>query len=84
MRRSIIALGFAAVLATHSIANAKLTHSENEEVGDPNRVICRTEQQIGTRLQKIRRCHTAAEWAEVKRDNRRVIDRVQAHKPRQE
>lgn len=65
-------------------ALAKSSTSENEDVGNPQRVICRTEQQIGSRLSKIKRCHTAAEWAEVKRENRRVIDKVQAHKPYQD
>ena len=83
MRSLLIVLGFAVTVAVPSAIMA-LRASENEDVGDPNRVICRTEQQIGSRLSKIKRCHTAAEWSEIKRENRRVIDKIQVHKPRQE
>jgi hypothetical protein len=81
MRAILLTLCVTGALALPS--SVMSMRSENEDVGDPNRVICRTEQQIGSRLQKIRRCHTAAEWAEIKRENRRVIDKVQAHKPSQ-
>jgi hypothetical protein len=83
VRAILLALGFMATLTLATQTVARPGESQNEEVGDQNRIICRTEAQIGSRLSKIRRCHTAAEWAEVKRENRRVIDKVQAHKPSQ-
>lgn len=82
MRLKIIAVCAVVTMALPVPAIA-MRSSDNEEVGDPNRIICRTEEQIGSRLSKIRRCHTAAEWSEIKRENRRVIDKVQAHKPSQ-
>lgn len=79
--RSISAVLFGCVLLAPMGAFAKDDHGDHEEVGNQNRVICRTEQEIGSRLSKVRRCHTAAEWAQIKRENRAIIDRVQAYKP---
>lgn len=81
MRAIFLIIAVTGALALPSAGMA--IRSENEDIGDPNRMICRTEQEIGSRLKKIRRCHTAAEWAEIKRENRRTIDKVQAHKPSQ-
>jgi phage host-nuclease inhibitor protein Gam len=83
MRLTFLAVGLTITLALATGATAQQPATQSEEVGDQSRVICRTETQIGSRLSKIRRCHTAAEWAEVKRENRRVIERVQAMKPAQ-
>lgn len=33
---------------------------------DPNQLICESRQEIGSRLKRIRVCHTAQEWEEVK------------------
>jgi hypothetical protein len=68
-------------LLAPAAALAKRDRNDNEDVGDPNRVICRTESEIGTRLGKIRRCHTAAQWAYLKRETRNTIERVQSIKP---
>jgi hypothetical protein len=42
---------------------------------DPNRVICRTEETTGSRLQAERRCLTAQQWAELQRETRMEMDR---------
>ena len=34
---------------------------------DPNRVICKYSDEPGSRIQRRKVCHTAAEWAERKR-----------------
>jgi hypothetical protein len=34
---------------------------------DPNRQICRTTADTGTRLGRTRECHTAQEWDEIRR-----------------
>ena len=83
MRLTLFAMGLTTTLALATSAIAEERVPQSEEIGDQSRVICRTETQIGSRLSKVKRCHTAAEWAEVKRENRRVIERVQAMKPAQ-
>lgn len=45
--------------------------------GDPNRVVCRSEDVIGSRLRRQKRCMTAQEWADLYFDTRRTVERVQ-------
>jgi hypothetical protein len=39
--------------------------------------ICRTDSESGSRLKKSRSCHTAAEWAELRRQAKANVDRIQ-------
>jgi hypothetical protein len=36
---------------------------------DPNQVICRREEEIGSRLGGHKECHTRAEWEQISRDS---------------
>lgn len=44
---------------------------------DPNAKVCETVSQVGSRLSKKKICATRAEWAEMKRQDREVIDHAQ-------
>ena len=44
---------------------------------DSNRLICRTSDEIGSRLHKKRTCLTASAWLQLERDQRETVDRVQ-------
>jgi len=44
---------------------------------DPDRIICETRQEIGSRLKRIRICHTALEWEEVRLQERVGLMRKQ-------
>ena len=44
---------------------------------DPNRLICENRQEIGSRLKRIRVCHTALEWEEVRLQERVGLMRKQ-------
>ena len=46
-----------------------------------NKVICRTIQESGSRLNKTRACHTQAEWAELRRQTRENVQRIQDARP---
>jgi ABC-type sugar transport system substrate-binding protein len=37
-----------------------------ERGGDPNRQICKSKPVVGSRLKRIRECHSAAEWDDLK------------------
>ncbi|SDD23208.1 hypothetical protein SAMN05444678_110181 [Sphingomonas sp. YR710] len=74
---------FTTSLFISAAAGARHTKANDEEMGDPNRVICRSEVDTGSRLARSKRCHTAAEWALIKREERMTVDRVQAMKPYQ-
>lgn len=44
---------------------------------DPNQVVCRKEEVLGSRLASRKICKTRAEWAEETRENRGNIERAQ-------
>lgn len=43
-----------------------------------NRVVCKREKSTGSRLGSKKVCMTAAQWAQLQRDQREVIERRQA------
>ncbi|WP_141134018.1 hypothetical protein [Sphingopyxis indica] len=51
--------------------------------GDQNRVICKREKIIGSRLGSKKTCATEAEWAQMRAEQRQATERVQANRPRQ-
>lgn len=51
-----------------------------EELGDPNRVICRKEDSTGSRVSARRVCATASEWAARKQHTREGIERAQTQR----
>ena len=53
---------------------------ETTKVGpnqDPTQIVCRTETEIGSRLNRRRVCRTRAEWAEHQRMYRQHVERAQ-------
>jgi len=47
---------------------------------DPNRITCVNQVKTGSRTNFIQICHTQAEWALLKSENRRVVERGQANR----
>jgi hypothetical protein len=43
-----------------------------------DRRICRTNTELGSRLGRVRRCYTEAEYDAMKKDSRETVDRVQS------
>lgn len=54
-----------------------LAQTASKSPTDPNAKVCETVSQLGSRLSKKKVCATRAEWAEMKRQDREVIDQVQ-------
>ncbi len=48
---------------------------------DPNKVICRSNEVIGSRLQTARTCLTRAQWKQQEAEQRRTVQRIQDFKP---
>ena len=48
-----------------------------KKADDPDRSICKSKPVVGSRLKRIRECHTAAEWAEMRRQTRAAIEHIQ-------
>lgn len=47
---------------------------------DPNKIRCINQLKTGSRTNFIQICHTQAEWALLRSENRRVIERGQANR----
>jgi hypothetical protein len=77
MRTVSIAAGAALLLAASS---AGLAAPKKGEPGyDPDREICKTKPVVGSRLKRIRECATAAQWDEMKLQERTGLLRRQTN-----
>jgi hypothetical protein len=73
MLRMLIFLAAAGLCG--SVASAA---EHNKRIADPNKVICRTIAEIGSRLNRSRACHTAAEWEDLRRQASGNVEKIQA------
>ncbi len=70
-----------ALIAAFSLSTAAFAQEGEKKDGkDPDRMICKAEEQIGTRLAKKKVCMTAAQWKEQRRLSRMEIDRSQSNR----
>jgi hypothetical protein len=76
--KAVFGLFTLALVAGAASASAPSTRSGRE---DPNRVVCRTIAETGSRLSKTRACHTQAEWAELRRQTRQTVEKIQDSRP---
>ncbi len=53
---------------------------KGKKKADPNEVICRKEEVLGSRLQSQRICMTRSEWAEANRQQRSEVERRQVQR----
>ena len=47
---------------------------------DPNQIVCRSDDAVGTRLRGLRRCATRAQWAEFLRLERQYVEKTQTNR----
>lgn len=77
MRIVTLGLGtLAMVAATASVARERKAVA----VTDPDKIICKTQQDTGSRLARTKRCMSARDWAAEKAINQQDIERVQANR----
>lgn len=76
--RLLFALTLAVAWAAPSLARPADAELKNT---DPNKIVCRTQEVIGSRLQTKKACMTVMEWDLKRREERAVIERIQAFKP---
>ena len=75
--KTITVLCFTALSAAAAYANGS---PRSSKPGD-DKVICRSETKAGSRLRKERTCHTRAEWAEIRRQTKQDLERIQNQPP---
>ena len=64
-----------------SVALAATAATAAPKKNDPNKVVCKTIAETGSRLNKTRACHTVAEWAELRRQTKATVERIQDSRP---
>ena len=80
-RRKASFLGVAAlVVAAPGLAQGTSGNSNTQPLmkGDPNKVVCKKEETIGSRLGARRVCLTIAQWNEKAREHREFTEDVQS------
>lgn len=80
IKAAAIAATIATAATVASAQSSPTSVSDARQAGphnDPNEIVCRVENAIGSRLTRTRVCRTRAEWAEHKAQTRQVVDRVQ-------
>ena len=76
--KSLVSVALAVAVSFSTAAFAD--EGEKKDGKDPDRMICRSEPQIGSRLAKKKVCMTAQQWQEQRRLSRMEIDRTQSNR----
>lgn len=71
----------AALSLTPGPALAEKKMDQSADMGDADRIICEKIEVTGSRLAVKKTCHTAGEWADIRRQQRMQTDRIQGFKP---
>ncbi|WP_286750635.1 hypothetical protein [Sphingopyxis sp. SCN 67-31] len=79
---SLLALTPSAWAMSDPAAKAPTAEKKEKKEADANRIICRRDRVIGSRLATKETCATAAEWAEMRAEQRRTTERVQTNRPK--
>ncbi|HYD37296.1 MAG TPA: hypothetical protein VEA60_06760 [Allosphingosinicella sp.] len=77
MRTTKLAAGAALLLA--ATAPGLAAPKKGEPGYDPNREICKSKPVVGSRLKRVRECATAAQWEEMKLQERQGLLRRQTN-----
>lgn len=82
LRASLLALVAGSVVT--SAATAQTSSTPNtlpadpaKKAKDPNEIVCEKQQDPGSRLVSAKVCHTRAEWADLRHQDRQMIDQAQ-------
>lgn len=82
---SALAISWTVQAADPAVAAAKPTAAASagdgkQKLRDPNEVVCRNMEVLGSRLAKRRVCMTRSEWAEANRNERGALERAQVQR----
>jgi hypothetical protein len=69
--------GFCAAALLTGTAVAGDASGRGQSKSDPNKVVCRTVSDTGSRLSRSRVCKTNEQWTAMRRDAREAIDHIQ-------
>lgn len=70
-------IGASSAFAQTAAAPAAPSADPGKKAKDPNEIVCEKQQEPGSRLASAKVCHTRAEWADLRHQDRQMIDRAQ-------
>lgn len=82
LRLALFAVAAASIATSTAIAQTNPSATAQaanpaKQAKDPNEVVCEKQQDPGSRLVSAKVCHTRAEWADLRHQDRQMIDRAQ-------
>ncbi|RYE56134.1 MAG: hypothetical protein EOP18_04815 [Rhizobiaceae bacterium] len=77
---ALVATAACFAFSSAALAQDVAAPEEKKNNNDPDRVICKSEDVIGSRIVTKKKCMTAAQWKEQRRLSRMDIDRAQANR----
>lgn len=77
--RNLVAFAVLAALAVPATARPA-NSQEKANLSDPNRMVCRTAEIIGSRLGTKKTCMTAMQWDQLEREQRATTERIQTQR----
>jgi len=75
----VIAATLVASAAVAATAQTSAAPADQKDGGEP-KMVCKTFQEIGSRLSRRRVCRTQMEWDELEQQTRLTVERVQSTK----
>ena len=86
LRASLFLLAAAGAVSGPTIAQTTQVpaNQQSKNTVDPNEMICEKQEILGSRLGKKKVCMTRAQWAELKRQDRQDIEKVQTSRGMQD
>lgn len=79
MRKFIAAVAALSLMPAAALAADK---PQSQDMGDSQRMVCKTIKKTGSRLAQKRVCATAAEWDDIRRQEQATTERIQGSQPR--
>jgi hypothetical protein len=70
-----------AAIGLSLLAGSAAASEPSNATDKSNKIVCRTESAVGSRLAKTRVCRTLAEWAELRRQTRDTVQGIQDRRP---
>ena len=70
----------AAIAQTAPAPQAAQATDQAKQAKDPNEIICERQKEPGSRLAVAKVCHTRAEWADLRHQDRQMVDEAQTRR----
>lgn len=85
LRAGLFAIAAVSIVASPAFAQTPAPASapsadQTKKAKDPNEIICEKQRDPGSRLVSAKVCHTRAEWADLRHQDRQMVDEAQTRR----